>query len=782
MTKSYKRAVAIMASSFLLACSDDEIIPAAPSITLAGGTYSEGSTVTLSADVFSQADISSYQWQVISGGAEIIDSGQKNIEFVAPDVDQDSTSSTTLRLTVIDEFDQVSTKDVTLDFTSVQATIAFASLMVDEKDTATFSASVDAMDQEIVSATWSQISGPSAEFSDNGDYSIDIVAPETTADESIVFELSLTDSDGDIVTETGTVDVNQLTIPITVSGIATDSPISNGIITVQINGRDFDVTATADASGLYTIDLAFDDSDFDSVITLTAQGVDTQANAGLISMLGTVTDLVTAAGDDGVIDQTESNAVKITNLSTAEYALAKLANGGEDFTSVEDYQNTLSSINYTEVITLATAIKVAIDKSADNAALGLPDGIDNTLELTEDAQALTAYVEYVNSTPEFEAAKQEMLADSNLIDSTNWALDSVYYHRPPALARTAALKLDSDSFTMGSASGPWQFEENQLVLDWVIAESDLYDQNTGGFVTVECINCLQRYTITRLNSNDTGETWNVMVTGSYSYEAPYEEHNREFEISEVWPMVPKSLTSAIDISEATTVMLPIDYSFARANLWQADPGYNTSGDRFNFNADGTGSLAHSGYNFTWSQEGDYIDVNFNGNILRVESADIKNQHFATTWLNAPTSVDMQTLVGVGVITSEVSTFNDSIVPGYYTYDRSLFSNSNAGSSHFWFEFEDDGTGQIVNTYDANGDGTITADEASYSPLTWIIENGLLKMHYTQSGLPYIRQWDLGQIIGNRYLVVQHNSYPDYPGYEVTDVREVIKIEQPPVTF
>ena len=118
-------------------------------------------------------------------------------------------------------------------------------------------------------------------------------------------------------------------------------------------------------------------------ISIEARGVGEQSTAGLISLLGTAGQLSKQAGEDGELTSDESFAVNVTNVTTAQYALAKLANNGEDFTSDEQLAEISEKLNYDEVMTLATAIKVAIDKAVDNADLALPDGIPDTLALVE---------------------------------------------------------------------------------------------------------------------------------------------------------------------------------------------------------------------------------------------------------------------------------------------------------------------------------------------------------------------------------------------------------------
>ncbi len=768
-----KLAAALASLTALTACNDDSL-PTPPSITMSGSTVSELSGVTVTPTITSESEITDISWRVTEGNTAITSVTGNSALFKAPAVTQDETDVVTVEVTATDIHGQSTTESASFTVESVSPIISATSLTIEEKDSGTISASIDPQGQSIANVSWKQIDGIDLDYSVVSDSEIEITAPETTQDEQATFEITVSDADGDTVTATAQVLISQITMPVTFSGIATDSPISNAQITVQINGKDVGVTATADANGLYTIEVAFDDSTADSLITLTAQGVDTQANAGLISVLGTVTDLVETAGDDGVLDESDSNAVKITNISTAEYALALLKNDGQPFTSTEEYFETLDQVDYQEVLTVATAIKVAIDKSAGDDSLSLPDGTETTLELAQSAEALTQYVTYVNNTDEFKEAQEEILQDPKLVDETEWELESTYYYQPAPLWTQGVVELANDgTFEFGIASGNYNFDGSTLTLNWIIDSREVYNPDSGVNESYSC-DCIQTYSIKRLSNNDIGETWRVNITSSSKYhdDLPHLVDS-ETASSEMWKVVPESLTPAINVTDFATTMLPFTRTLGTALIPYTY--YGTSGDIFTFNTDGTGYLQYSETDFTWNYAGKDLQIQVGEYDLTIRTADTTGDHYSAELVNGD---HREIWTSDGVISNQQLQFTEETAVGVYFYDQSTFQNGPL--NYWWLEVFADKTSRQVSAYDSNEDGEITIDEVFIRNTTWDVVEGKFQMTYNDYGYLDVRQWDLGEVKGNLYRVTQNRFFPDFDGYDSVDVREIIRTDSAPL--
>ncbi len=71
----------------------------------------------------------------------------------------------------------------------------------------------------------------------------------------------------------------------------------------------------------------------------------------------------------------------VTNLTTAEYALAKEINNGEMFSSYQNYIEQVEEIDENTLLDVATIIKVIIDEPIKTPQTMLPSSVSDTLEL-----------------------------------------------------------------------------------------------------------------------------------------------------------------------------------------------------------------------------------------------------------------------------------------------------------------------------------------------------------------------------------------------------------------
>ncbi|WP_305422972.1 S41 family peptidase [Photobacterium leiognathi] len=200
--------------------------------------------------------------------------------------------------------------------------------------------------------------------------------------------------------------ITPVTENFTLQGIITDSPISNADITLHILGSERTLTSKANTDGHYLMDVILDD-DESPVIYLEAVGHNTQNKARLIKMIGDIKQIKE--------ENKEIPSFNVTNLTTAEYALAKYNNNNENFDSYITYNKSVDRINDTELIQLATIIKLIIDKPDDPIHLDIDDEIIDTLELVTNKEKRDNYLYNTINTKQFTETKDEILKDEKLI-------------------------------------------------------------------------------------------------------------------------------------------------------------------------------------------------------------------------------------------------------------------------------------------------------------------------------------------------------------------------------
>src|SRR6188768_943386 len=145
-------------------------------------------------------------------------------------------------------------------------------------------------------------------------------------------------------------------LKLTLAGAVTDNPIVNAEVTATIGSETFN--ATADAQGVYSLDVEIDEANKDKFITLTAKGVGDQSFVEFTSLAGSFQSLATQAGDDGKLQSTENFATQITNVSTAQAVFLQEANGGVPITTDAALQSVVGQVNAQDVLDLAAAIKL----------------------------------------------------------------------------------------------------------------------------------------------------------------------------------------------------------------------------------------------------------------------------------------------------------------------------------------------------------------------------------------------------------------------------------------
>jgi hypothetical protein len=190
----------------------------------------EDSVQTLDASASSDPDgtIASYSWEQVSGSQTVSITGanQAVATFTTPSVDDDI--QLVFQLTVTDDKDATNTDTVTVSIINTdtnQAPVAVTDndFSAEEITSVTLdgSSSNDA-DGTISSYSWTQTGGsPSVVINSPNSAIANFMAPDVTSASALIFELSVTDNDGEVATNTVTVTINPVGTPPAATGSAT---------------------------------------------------------------------------------------------------------------------------------------------------------------------------------------------------------------------------------------------------------------------------------------------------------------------------------------------------------------------------------------------------------------------------------------------------------------------------------------------------------------------------------------------------------------------------------
>ena len=286
----------------------------------------------------------------------------------------------------------------------------------------------------------------------------DIAVSESSNSDSLAITLPSTDMNGDtftihakgidegkVIETSSQLQIAPITEVFSLNGMITDAPIAEADITFNILNSDRKIQATADRNGLYQTDIILDD-DEPSLIYIEALGKQNQSNAKLVRMIG---DLRESKKNN----PQEELKYNVTNLTTAEYALAKEINNGETFSSYQNYIEQVEEIDENTLLDVATIIKVIIDEPIKTPQTMLPSSVSDTLELVTKKDKREAFLYNVINTSQFSNAKKQMLADKEVISSQFDLLVGEHYFIPINNHLAGfVLNLNDNSATLSSST------------------------------------------------------------------------------------------------------------------------------------------------------------------------------------------------------------------------------------------------------------------------------------------------------------------------------------------
>jgi len=154
----------------------------------------------------------------------------------------------------------------------------------------------------------------------------------------------------------------------TLSGLITDSPIANALVSITIGDEVFE--AEADAEGNYTLSITI--NDMSALIFVNAKGnpANGQENVELIAVVGKTSNLLASIDDERQLTNDENNKTNVTHVSTATYLLVKDRSENGDIATEDEFNKLVGEITTEELIETAGFIKLLVD----NADFKIPEG------------------------------------------------------------------------------------------------------------------------------------------------------------------------------------------------------------------------------------------------------------------------------------------------------------------------------------------------------------------------------------------------------------------------
>ncbi|TVP16341.1 PKD domain-containing protein [Shewanella sp. KCT] len=677
-------------------------------------------------------------------------------------------------------------------------TVSVAPSSFQEKAMATIAATASDPDGEITGYSWTVVSDHDLTLQNADSDTVSFTSPEVGLDGDIIeLALTVTDDAGETATTNVQITINPNTIPLSIKGLATDAPLSNATISVNISGRDVGVETTTDAKGNYTVDLLLDDSEADSVVKIVAHGSGEQSNAGLISWLGTVEKLSQQAGDDKTLTAADNFAVNVTNITTALYGLAMHVNNDEAIKDDTIFDQLSSQVNPDEVLTLATTIKVAIDKSTNNQNLELPDGINNTLELIDDIAIAKHYIQQVRTTQEYADAQQEMFNDGNLFDTVSeYATPRAYYVIPSTLASGNIYNFNPDGKgSIGDVDYEWNQENGTIIANVthpeVFTSYDFVEIN-GVKTQVSVEYSTTKYELKRVSSNDTSDL--LLITSYNNNHYPNGElEDKVIATSSVNLAAKESSVQPIRTDSLDTAYMPIPYE-------QVSESVLSFAEIIFLKSDNSGTLHFSDKQFTWQDDQGMFKLNFDdGTTTRFKKIQTGKALDLFALESSEDGINYRGyLVGEGKFVSEAGLpqWKPDQVAGIYGYDNSVFNNP---LENYWFELHENGDADTISTSDLDENGVLSVNEIFISYGNWqILDDGTLRIQRFRSQnldhtptcrrsetpeciLYHERNWKLIAQQGNQYglLHTHHMILTDRDNYTY-DTRTVYKVDNAPI--
>ena len=625
---------------------------------------------------------------------------------------------------------------------NISPTISVTDLSLPENTTGTVTATASDSDGSIASYAWVQKSGTNVILSNTNTDTVTLDAPLVTADTNIILTITVTDNDGATAAADVNVTISANILSFTVSGLVTVSPVADANVEFKIDDQSF--TTTADANGLYSILIAIDDSYLDKIIEAIATGPEANSPLKLVSLLGSVEDIIQAAGADGILTKDELFDVNITNITTALAVLLEQANGNQSIIDKSVYLQAENELNADSLLPYAIAIKLILDFSVNQPTLALPNGFSDTYSFLKDQQQIGAYLNVVfsNFVTEYNQALNELLADNEIInpsiETAGIPLANDYYFTNPTKSifplKYSQLTLNDDGTgnlteQNGSANFTYTINDNSILIAFP-GIGYVEEEFSSGTIRQTISSSRALTWLHSSNDRDIVIIENITYTHFPNGESP--DSSPRFSSSVVYAIKSEGVLNAVNVLQMETkysmpvpqfspiiqnpIGTPITPSaFIQDMMFSGDV---TQGGTVVISTPeifGDGSIVNLNAIHNWN-----IDSTGSLNIDGIPSFNYKflANHLSKTPLASVIKNNGQVDISSSgrALLDEVGNLSTSEIVGIYVSPRSLAQQTPL--SYFWIELNADNTSMRVQANDSNNDGQIGIGEFSIWPGRW----------------------------------------------------------------
>ena len=641
---------------------------------------------------------------------------------------------------------------------------ADADTSVDEKVSVTIGATASDSDGSISSYSWSQTSGTNVDLTGADTSSIEFTAPIAKAEETLTFEVTVTDDDGATASDS----VNVTIAPVNEIDFQIQGLVWNGMAVpsdITANYGADPIMVSSDADGNYTIDIAADEDVASSLLFLRSDGTSDPETA-FHNVPVSLQAMMDASGGDGVLDSVDLLGVNLTPLSTAFYGAMYREN---DAVATEaDVTEAIGRVNGGQAVTVGTAVKIISENNSgvqdsisfsSDMHLGLPDGYADTIEFAIDPLGVQQYITNARASDAagFDAAQDAMLADDNIVEDATDPFSTF----PTTITMTSSDVVISRLTVNADGSGVFTEGGIEYDVDWTqdadgvitvtgvgggtIRESESFPWKpiNGTWGQRRQINALEQVVLTPVLDLPTGKLYTHLNTITLSYpdnaaDLPDEDASRSFEVTYIEDSEYLDFDLDALFNGASQIDLLNSY-FSDSFNPNLGPDSNTGFGplQTHYNADMM-TLERSGTDTNGSVTTQYgSDFFSNGNWEAVDAKTLRitfdsdrfnpgetfeidygmiNTNLATVAVRR--EGDLEGLHN-GVFAVEDSTQapqSDADAEGFYTLPINPFSNLIN-----WTELQSGGTAEIVTISDNDQDGVLEQNEVRTTAAIWTLD-------------------------------------------------------------
>jgi hypothetical protein len=524
-------------------------------------------------------------------------------------------------------------------------------------------------------------------------------------------------------------------VSLKLKGAVTDAPIPNAVVTATVGTQTF--TTTADANGVYSLDIEVEEGNVGDFVTLSGRGVGAQSYVEFRSLAGSFQALSTAAGSDKTLSSEENFSTQITNVSTAEAVLLQEANGGQPITSDAKLASLGGDLDGQHVLDVAAAIKLLVDHAAD---FPMPAGATSILALASDTDARVKLVQDVaaKDPAAFSQAQNAIAADPGLAQPLTAAdvqdFTSAMLSTDPGFSfnyknRAANYTFEADgtgSVSTGSYDAPmtWKIEGSAIRVTFVqpVQTTSFDTENCvgdGGLRQVEAHYFTKELSLAFLSERTVATTEFSHVT----YADCASLAARDVTATGARVILTEGDAQPIDIA---------DLRDSTHSIYVFDSAHHTvMADVADLEADGTGTTRLLNQSFTWKLDdtGHVVEATFSDGTLAEYRVlrhidDVTDDIFFE--LRTPDG-SVYTDIGASVNADPdyaVDLDADTVPARYYQFGIGDETSADERLKGFALRFDVGGTGsQEIDYVDVNGNVALSDETvAPESAFHWALEN------------------------------------------------------------